>query len=150
MDQYAPGGDTKAFLRAITPGPDTGVVNLTNRAGAVPFDTLITGWMVANYADDAGIPNLSSKYTYKAYDMRDNVRKIVSNNPASQIYPLLVTAITGTGVVISNLQALSGSGDYFSFSRVAAGLARTFRMLNNDLSTAASFTGATLILLRTQ
>jgi hypothetical protein len=150
MDHYAPGGDTKAFLKALDAGPDTGVVNLVNRAGGVPFDSLAAGWMVANYADDAGIPNLSSKYTYFTYDMRDNVRKVLSNNPANQVYPLAITPISGSGVAIAGIQARSGSGSYFSFSRGAGGQARTFRMMSNDLTGAANFTGASLILLRTQ
>jgi hypothetical protein len=150
MDQYAPNGDTKAFLKSLTPGPDTGVVNLTNHAGGVPFDTLATGWMIANYADDAGVPNLPVKYSYKSYNMRDNVKKIISSNPAAQIYPLQPSVVTGSGVVISGLSARSTSGVYFQFSRGANGLARTFRMLSSDLASAANFTGATLIVLRTQ
>jgi len=149
MDHYSPGGDTKAFLKALVAGPDTGVVNLVNRAG-VPFDTLDVGFMIANYADDAGIPNLNAKYTYFTYDMRDNVRKILSNNPQNQVYPLAITPVSGSGVIISGLQARSGSGSYFSFSRAPAGLARTFRMMSSDLTGAANFTGASLILLRTQ
>lgn len=149
-DQYAPNGDVKAFIKSLIPGPDTGVVNLRSHAGNVPFDNLITGWMVANYADDAGIPGLSSKYTYKTYDMRDNVRKIISNNPASQIYPLNPINITGSGFVTTNIIARSASGNYFTFSRAAGGSARTFRFLSNDLITAASFSGATFVILRTQ
>jgi hypothetical protein len=149
-DQYAPNSDVKAFTRSLVPGPDTGVVNLRSHAGNVSFDTLSTGWMVANYADDAGIIGLNPKYTYKTYDMRDNVRKIISNNPASQIYPLIPVTITGSGFTASNLLARSASGNYFTFSRAPAGPARTIRFLNNDLTTAASFSGATFIVLRTQ
>jgi hypothetical protein len=149
-DQYAPGGDIKAYIKSLIPGPDTGVVNLRSHAGNVPFDTLVAGWMVANYADDLGISGLPAKYTYKTYDMRDNVRKSISSNPAQQIYPLQPTIIAGSGFAVSNLLARSGSGNYFSFSRGPAGPARTFRFLNNDLSTAAMFTGASFIILRTQ
>jgi hypothetical protein len=148
-DHYAPGGNVKAFTRALVAGPDTGVINLRFNAGNVPFDTLVAGWMVANYADDAAIPGLPVKYTYKTYDMRDNVRMTVSNNPAAQIYPLKPNTITGSAS-IPNLTARSGSGNYFTFTRPPAGTARTFRLLNNDLTTAASFTGATWIVLRTQ
>jgi Bacterial Ig-like domain (group 2) len=149
-DQYAPGGDIKGFIKSLVAGPDTGVANLRNHAGNVPFDTLVAAWMVANYADDAGISGLSSRYGYKTYDMRDNVRKIVSSNPANQIYPLKITTVTGTGFVVNNLQVRSASGNYFSFARPPAGPARSFRFLNTDLGNAASFTGATLIILRTQ
>ncbi|MEO8193133.1 MAG: Ig-like domain-containing protein [Gemmatimonadales bacterium] len=146
-DHYAPGGDIKAFIKALVPGPDTGVVNLRSHAGNIPFDTLIAGWMIANHADNLGIANLPVKYTYKTYDMRNNVASIVS----SRTYPLVVTDISSTGFVIANLQARSGSGNYFRFSRVPGAPARSFRMVNaNDMTTAASFTGATFILYRTQ
>lgn len=144
-DHYAPGGDVRAFIRALAGGPNTGVNNLVTRAGGVPFDTLIAGWLVANYADDFGITGLATKYTYKTYDMRANIIPLTSTGT----YPLVVTEINGTGFS-ANSTVRSGSGNYFWFSRAAGGTARTFRMLNNDGSTAASFTGASLILLRTQ
>ena len=149
-DHYAPNGDIKSFIRSLVPGPDTGVVNLTNHASGVSFNELISGWMIANYADDTGIPNLQTKYTYKTYDMRDAVRHVVSNQPAQQIYPLNPVAISGTGFGLGGLTAMSGSGNYFTFSRAGGGPARTFRLLNSDLTTAASFPGASFIVLRTQ
>jgi hypothetical protein len=147
-DHYSPGGDVKAFIRALVPGPDTGVVNLTRRAGNVPFDTLDAGWLVANYADDLGIPNLPAKYTYKTYNMRDAVRG-ASNSP-NPIFPLSPTLISGSGFAVTGVSVRSGSGWYYSFFRGAGDAARSFRFLNNDLATAASFFGANLILLRTQ
>ena len=145
-DNYAPGGDIKAFTRALAGGPNTGVNNLVTRAG-VPFDTLVAGWMIANYADDAGITGLPDKYTYKSYNMRSNMSaRFIS---ASLLYPLQINDIATTSIAASSVPALSGSGDYFRFSRVAAGPARTFRLLNND-GTAASFTGAAFYILRTQ
>ncbi|HUQ47815.1 MAG TPA: Ig-like domain-containing protein [Gemmatimonadaceae bacterium] len=147
-DQYAPGGDIKAFTRALAGGPNIGVNNLTLRAGSVPFDSLVAGWMVANYADDAGIAGLNPKYTYKSFDMRSNMAaQPISSN---QQYPLAITEIAGTGFISTNQTANSGTGDYFRFSRVASGPARTFRFLNADGATTASFTGATLYILRTQ
>jgi hypothetical protein len=147
-DNYAPGGDIKAFTKALAGGPNIGVNNLTLRAGSIPFDTLVAGWMVANYADDAGIAGLNAKYTYKSYDMRSNMSgPFISPN---QQYPLLITDINGTGFVSITQTANSGTGDYFRFSRVAAGPARTFRFLNSDGTTTASFTGASLYILRTQ
>lgn len=148
-DQYAPGGDIKAFIRSLIPGPDTGVVNLTNHTN-VSFNELISSWMITNYTDDNGIPNLPAKYTYKTYDMRDAVKHTVSNNPQLQVYPLQPITITGTGFGLGSLTARSGSGNYFLFSRAAGGPARSFRFLNSDLRTAASFSGATFILFRTQ
>jgi len=147
-DHYAPGGDIKAFTRALTPGPDTGVVNLTRRAGNVSFDSLVAGWLVANAADDAGIPNLATKYTYKTYNMRDAVR--AATNASNPQFPLVPSPISGSGYAVTNVRVMSGSGAYFNFFRSAGSPARSFRFLNPDLSTAASFSGASLILLRTQ
>ena len=145
-DNYAPGGDIKAFTKALAGGPNTGVNNLVTRAG-VPLDTLVAGWMIANYADDAGIAGLPAKYTYKSYNMRSNMS--ASFISPSRLYPLQINDITTNSFVAASVPALSGSGDYFRFTRAAAGPARTFRLLNTD-GTAASFTGAVLYILRTQ
>ena len=146
-DQYAPGGDIKAFTRALSAGPDTGVVNLTKRIGGVSFDSLAAGWLIANFADDAGIPNLSAKYTYKTYNMRDATRAATSaQNP---LFPLQPAPISGTGFIVSNFTVKSASGEYFTFVRNAGAAARSFRLLNTNLTSAAG-TGSSLILLRTQ
>ena len=145
-DHYAPNGNIKAFMKALAGGPNTGVNNLVTRAGGISFDTLVAGWMVANYADDFGIPNLEVKYTYKTYDMRSNIARITTNTS----YPLPIQDLSGSGVVISNLVARSGSGNYFRFTRAAGGPARSFRFLNPDGTTAVNFAGASLIVLRSQ
>lgn len=145
-DHFAPGGDVKAFTKALAVAPDTGVSNLLKRiGGGVPFDTLAAGWMVANYADDFGIPNLAVKYTYKSFNMRSNVAAITP----SRTYPLLVNTVTGA-YRSPPLQARSASGNYFRFTRGAGAPARSFRFLNPDGTTAASFTGATFYILRVQ
>ena len=146
-DQYAPGGDIKAYTRKLAGGPDSGVVNLTKNAGNVDFQTLITGWMIANYADDAGIPGLAPQYSYKVYNMR-NIQQGLQINAG--IYPLKVTPISGSGFVVTGLQARSGSGHYFFALRNAGSAARTYRFLNPDGVTAAAFTGATWIIVRTR
>ncbi len=147
-DNYAPGGDIKAYTKALAGGPNVGVNNLLLRSGNVPFDTLIAGWMVSLYADDAGIAGLPAKYTFKSYNMRSNLSASVVT-PSKQ-FPLQIIDITGSGFVTNNLPARSGSGDYFRFSRGPSGPARTFRFLNTDGTTSASFTGASFFVLRTQ
>jgi len=158
-DQYAPGGDVKAFTQKLAGGPDSGVVNLTCIARVVhqactqntSWDTMISGWMVANFADNNGIPGLSPLYTYKVYDMR-NIETIVDANitPRNGVYPLKVNGITTPNFAMSGLQARTGSGNYFFIARNAGAPARTFRFLNADGTTAASFTGANWIVLRTR
>jgi hypothetical protein len=147
-DHYAPNGDVKSFIRSLVPGPDTGVVNLTRRAGNIPFDSLDAGWLVANYADDLGVPNLPVKYTYKTYNMRDAVRG--ATNSLNPVFPLNPALISGSGYSVTGVNVRSGSGWYYTFFRSAGDQARSFRFLNPDLSTAASFVGASLIILRTQ
>lgn len=146
-DQYAPGGDIKAFTKQLAGGPDIGVQNLTKAAGGASFETIISGFLVANYADNLGIPNLSPLYTYKVYDMRSNEQSL----PASGgVYPLKVNAITGANYAASGQKVRSGSGVYFFITRPTGVPARTFRLLNTDGATAASFTGASWVLLRTR
>ena len=146
-DHHAPGGDIKAFVKSLVPGPDTGVVNLRSKAGGVSFDSLATGWMAANYADDFGTPNLAAKYTYKTYNMRSNVARV---NTPSQSFPLVVTDFQGASQTLTGFHVRSGSGHYFRLDRTAGAPAKILRFVNNDLTTAASFTGATLIIVRSQ
>ena len=145
-DHHAPGGDIKAFIKSLVPGPDTGVVNLRTKAGNVSFDSLTTGWMVANIADDASIPGLAVKHTYKTYNMRSNVSR--ANSP-SQGFPLIPLQLDATPFS-ATLQVRSASGSYFRFVHAAGADPRWLRMTNTDLTTAATFPGATLIVLRTQ
>ncbi|HUQ20425.1 MAG TPA: Ig-like domain-containing protein [Gemmatimonadaceae bacterium] len=146
-DQYAPGGDVKAFTRKLAGGPDIGVQNLTKNASGVSYETLIGGFLIANYADNLGIPNLSPLYTYKVYNMRSVLPPLNLNGGS---YPLKVNTITGTNYAASGQKVRSGSGVYFFITRPAGAPARTFRLLNPDGATAASFTGANWLLLRTR
>lgn len=146
-DHYAPGGDVKAFTRKLTAGPELGVANLTKNAG-VAFDVIAKGFLIANYADNIGIPGLDPLYTYLVYDMRSNETALPANFGA---YPLKVTTITSGGIALSGIKVRSGGGgSYFFFPRGPGATARTFRMINPDGSTAASYTNASWILLRTQ
>ena len=145
-DHYAPSGDVKSFIKSLVPGPDTGVVNLRTKAGNVVFDSLVAGWMVTNFADDAGIPGVNAKYTYRTYNMRSNVSRV---NSPSQSFPL-VPAVISSATSSNSLQVRSASGAYFRFTQPAGGPARIFRFTNVDGTTAATFSGATLIIMRTQ
>jgi hypothetical protein len=146
-DQYAPGGDIKAYMLKLAGGPDVGVTNLTKNAGNVDFQTLITGWMIANYADDGGIPGLTAVDSYKVYDMRNVQQGLPANNGS---FPLKPSNISGSGFVVTGLSDRSASGTYFFALRNTGSLARTYRFLNPDGSTAASFSGATWIVVRTR
>lgn len=150
-DHYAPGGNVKPWTKKLAAGLDGslaiyGVTNLTRQSGNVAIDSLLAGWLVANYADDAGIP-VASKYTYRVYDMRSNQGPIAQ--PVGS-YPLALNTISGASYNSGSLEIRNGSGAYFQIPRVGGSAARTFRLLNADGTTAASFPGASLIFLRTQ
>ena len=102
--------------------------------------------MVANFADDAGIPGLAAKHTYKTYNMRNNVSR--ANTP-NQGFPLIPVLLDGTPYS-ATLQVRSASGSYFRFGHGAGSDPRWLRMTNTDLTTASTFPGATLVVLRTQ
>ena len=145
-DHHAPGGDIKSFIKSLVPGPDTGVANLRGKAGNISFDSLATAWMVANAADDAGINGLAAKYTYKTYNMRNNLSRA---NAPNQGFPLVPTTFD-SAPFSATLQVRSASGNYFRFTHPGGSPPRWLRMTNTDLTTAATFPGATLIVLRTQ
>ncbi|MDQ6887347.1 MAG: hypothetical protein M3068_08645 [Gemmatimonadota bacterium] len=103
-DQFG-SADVPSFTRRLVAGPDTGVSNLTARAG-MPFDTLVAGWLLANAVSDIGVPGLLPRYTYLSWNFRSALPPINSGS-----YPLLITDLlpavpVGTAVP-------SASGDYF-------------------------------------
>jgi hypothetical protein len=64
-------------------------------------------------------------------------------------YPLKVTAITGASFAASGQRGVR-LGELFLDCAAARLPARTFRFLNTDGTTAASFTGASWVILRTR
>ncbi len=111
-DHYG-AGDLPAFTRALVAGPEAGVANLTKRAG-VPFDSLMAGWMVANFVDDANVPGISTRYSYRSWDMRD-VEAAVNQG----VYPLVPTQLSSGQSVSAT--APSAGGSYFILGTAASG-----------------------------
>ena len=136
-DQYS-GGDFRGYTRKLTAGPDSGVKNLT-KVAAQPLDTLLAGWMVANYADHLGIPGLAAKYNYVGYNMRSAVAG-ANSGP----YPLAVTTLLAGSSVTT--KSLSGSGTYYKVT-LPAGVGRTI-LVQDPAGTNASFPGAHYYVLR--
>ena len=139
VDQYA-GNNIPDFTKRLVKGPTVGVSNLTSKAG-VPFDSLVTGWLLANYADDAGIAKLSPRYTYKSWNIRDVMSDF--NNGA---FPLRVDELRGDMIFDTSIR--SGSGVYFRASEGPTSEPRSFRLLDPTTGAPASFTGARLVTLR--
>ena len=136
-DQYS-SGNFRAYTRKLAAGPDTGVKNLTAVAGQ-PLDTLLAGWMVANYSDHLGFLGLPAKYNYVGYNMRSAVAGANGGT-----YNLLVTTL-GAGATISTT-SLSGSGTYYKVT-VPAGSTRTIKVQDSSGAN-VSFTGAHFYVLR--
>lgn len=138
-DHYG-GGNIPLFTRRLVTGPQTGVNNLQARTN-VPFDQIMSRWLVANYADNLGIPNLAATYTYPSWNMRDAVSGAVRTS-----YPLQLTTVAASGTQSGTVR--SGSGWYYQVP-LAAGAPRMALSLQNNFGR-SGFPGARLILLRQQ
>ena len=138
-DHYA-GSSIPLFTRRLVTGPQTGVSNIQARTN-VPFDQIMSRWLVANYADNLGIPNLAATYTYPSWNMRDAVSGAVRT-----AYPLKLTTIAASGTESGTVR--SGSGWYYQIP-LAAGAPRMSLSLQNSFGR-AGFPNARLILLRQQ
>ena len=117
-DQFSP-GNARTFFRGLVAGPTSSVTNLVQRAG-VPFDQILSGWMIANYSDNLGIAGLDARYSYTSWNMRDAVA-----GASGGTYPLRVNT---PGAPFATT-AQSGSGVYFLAQRASGAPAATFRML---------------------
>ena len=138
-DHYA-NGTLPSFTRALVAGPQTGVANLTARAG-VPFDSLMAGWMVANFVDNGGVPGLASRYTYSSWNIR-NVEAAVNDGAFPLVPAQISSGQSATGT------APSAGGSYFLLSTSASG-----RTIIGELDPAGgfiSYTGARLYITRLQ
>jgi len=134
------GGDLPGFTRRLVSGPDSGLGNLTARAGT-PFDSLMAGWMVAMYADGLGISGLAARYTFQSWNFRD-VEAALSGS-----YPLQVRAL-GSGADLT-AAAYPGSGNYFRLLSTPTTPAAVFRLVSTG-GGLVTFPGARLYIVRTQ
>ena len=116
------------------------MTTLVQHAG-VSFDQIIGGWLIANYADNLGIPNLDARYSYTSWNMRD----AISGARQAGTYPLPTPA---PGVSVTTT-AQSGSGVYFLAPRTIGAPASTFRMLDPGGGN-VTFDGARVYVVRVQ
>jgi len=138
-DHYA-NGNVAAFTRALVAGPQFGVDNLVARSG-VPFDSLMAGWLVANWSDNDNITGLDARYTYPSWNMRNVQLALKVNN---NTYPL-VPAPLDSGLALDRTTD-SGTGDFFL---AAVTPARSVKI--GELKTsggAVAYSGARLYILR--
>jgi hypothetical protein len=135
-DQFSP-SNARTFFRRLVAGPNSSVTNLVQKAGA-PFDQIISGWLIANYADNLGITGLDPRYSYTSWNMRDAVAGAINTN-----YPLRVN--TPGAPFVTNAQ--SGSGSYFLAQRAAGAPTATFRMFDQGGGN-VGFAGARVYVVR--
>ena len=135
------GGDVRGFTRRLVAGPETGIANLAARAGTT-YETILTGYQVANYADDLPITGLDPRFTYTSWVMRNAVAGASGGS-----YPLLVTPISASGTTSSG-KMRSGAAAYFRWNPTSSAPALAVRLLDGTGSTAATWTGARLVVLR--
>jgi hypothetical protein len=145
-DNYS-NGDPRAFTRALSAGPDTGVTNFV-AAAKQPIDSLVKGWLVSMYADHLGIANLDAKYQYRSYNFRSAMppvaRAVLGTQTAS--YPLVVQSIGSGSDNISSTNR-SGTGTYYRLNVASGAPAKNVRILDQS-GNAASFPGEHIYVLR--
>ena len=138
-DQFSP-GNARQFFRRLVAGPRSSVTNLVEKA-EVPFDQIISGWLIANYTDNLSVTGLDARYSYVSWNMRDAVGGF-----ANGTYPLRVQTLTGSPITAN---AQSGSGAYFTTTRAAGAPQATFRMLDPGGGN-VTFPGARAYVVRLQ
>jgi len=138
-DHYA-GGDVRAFTRKLVATSDTSVANLVARAG-VPFDSLMSGWMVATVGDGFGLSAMPERQTFGSWNLSDALTA-----GGARPFPLSVTPLDPEG--LPPTLVYSGTGVYyrltFSGPRYPAA---SFRLLGTN-GLPASFEGARLYVVR--
>jgi hypothetical protein len=141
-DNYS-GDNPKAFVRALATGPGVGIANLTSKlSGGTSLETLLTGWHVANYADNLSIPNLPQRFTYRSWNIRD-----VVGNAIGGAYPLTIATLSSDGTLSNDVRS-SGGAVYHRF-QIPTGSVGALQLTNGN-GTMAGFSGGRLLILRTQ
>ena len=148
-DNYS-NGLPRTLTRQLAAGPDTGVKNFA-AATKAPIDTVVKGWLMSMYADHLGIVGLDAKYQYRSYNFRSVMppvaKAVLSQSVAT--YPLVVRSV-GSGTDNIAATNISGTGSYFRLTVAAGAGAKNVKILDTSGTTAASFTGEHVYVLRVQ
>jgi hypothetical protein len=136
-------GQPRPYTRRLVAGPDTGVTNFISITAA-SLDTVLAGFLVANYADDLpGLGNIGARYQYRSY----NMRSIMPFFSANGQYPLMVEPI-GTGATLPGTNR-TGSGTYYRLT-VAANAGPKNVKVTDASGAVVNFPGAHVYVLRAQ
>jgi hypothetical protein len=140
LDQYAHGSPA-TLSHALAAGPNTGIYNLVSATGT-SLDSLIEGWLVANYATGFGVAGVAPRYTFTSYNWQDIETQL------TQGFGLSTTpfAAGATGIADS-VQA--NSGFYLTMANLAPTVAFSTRLLSSA-GTVVTLPGARLYILRIQ
>ena len=135
------GNNVADFTRRLTAGPQVSVANFVQQS-KVPFDTIIAGWMVANYADDAGIAGVNQRFSYRSWHLRS-----VQSGINQGVFPLRVRTLRSSGTDSISTKARSASGNYFRMLNTSSTPAFSFRFVGID-GKPVTFSAARLYVLR--
>jgi len=135
-------GNPRAFTLALVAGPDTGISNF-NRRTVAPLDTVLAGWLVANYADDlAGVPVPNARTQYRSFNMRDIMPRV-----SGGVFPLKIETLGG-GTASLPGKNRTGSGTYYMLSVAANAGAKNVKVLNQGGASLVSYAGAHVYVYR--
>jgi len=140
FDQYA-NGSPATLSHALAAGPATGIYNLVSATGT-PLDSLIKGWLVANYATGFGVAGVAPHYTFTSYNWQDIGTAISGTFQLSQ-----TPFAAGAAGVADNVQA--NTGFYLQMVNPAPTGAFSVRVLT-PTGAVVTLPGARIYLLRTQ
>ena len=142
-DQYS-GGNVRSFTQRLTFGPEVGVKNLSARTGVV-FDSVLAGFMIANFADDTAIANISPRYSYSSWNMRDAIAR--SGGGTTPPYPLRVSLFGAAGGTVQE-ETRTGAATYARYAGDGSGKPVVARLLDAAATSLATYGGARLYILR--
>ena len=132
------GGNLKSFLRRVVNGPDIGLRNLLQHSNGAQYDDLLSGWLISQFLDGLGVPNVPARYQMTSWAVRDAM-----SGENANVFPLLVTPLPAT----VETKSISGSGNYFRLTRVGPSPETKFRMLAPGGAT-VGFAGARVYVVR--
>ncbi|MDQ3674270.1 MAG: hypothetical protein M3365_07835 [Gemmatimonadota bacterium] len=134
------GGAPRTLMRALVAGPDTGLTNFRT-ATRTSLDTVLAGWLVANYADDLNnLPIVEARTQYRSYNIRSTLPP-VSNGT----YPLKVEPVGNAGSLMGTNR--TGTGTYYRLAVAANAGAKNIKV-EGPGGAVVSFPGAHVYVVR--
>ncbi len=146
-DRYSV-GTVAAFTHGLAFGPGVGIANIVSHTG-VPWDSVLAGWLIANYGAGIPVTGLSSAYSYPGYNMGSVQIGLAEDEGSGTTYPLVVTTASpsGSSGVTLNGSVEAGAGAYYIASTTGA----AFHIkVKGSSGSGLPFTGARVYIIRTE